>query len=113
MTGAPTRQVSSVRSSTSSASHLYGTRIGLEDGTTDPNLFAWTFAGGNGFSFSIASEDPKSTGRRKSKGVFDDYEGQEAPDGVANIRVDQGWGSAQIMGAIRMLHDKTSIVPVA
>jgi hypothetical protein len=87
-------------------SHLYGTRIGLEDGTTDPNLFAWTFAGGNGFSFSIASEDPKSTGRRKSKGLFDDYEGQEFPDGVANIRVDQGWGSAQIMGAIRHIHDK-------
>ena len=93
-------------------SHLYGTRIGIEDGTTDPNLFAWTFAGGNGFSFSIASEDPKSTGRRKSKGVFDDYEGQEAPDGVANIRVDQGWGSAQIMGAVRThpRQDRTSFL---
>jgi hypothetical protein len=90
--------------------HLYGTRVGLEDGTTDPNLFAWTFAGGNGFSFSIAAEDPKSTGRRKSKGVFDDYEGQEFPDGVANIRVDQGWGSAQLMGAIKHLHDKTGFL---
>ena len=28
-------------------------------GTTDPNLFAWTFAGGNGFSFSISAEDPE------------------------------------------------------
>ena len=27
------------------------------------------------------------------------------PDGVANIRVDQGWGSAQIMGAVRHIHD--------
>ena len=84
--------------------HLYGTRIGLEDGTTDPNLFAWTFAGGNGFSFSISAEDPRSTGRRNDGG--DDYEGQEAPDGVANIRVDQGWGSAQIMAAVRQIHDK-------
>jgi len=85
-------------------SHLYGTRIGLEDGTTDPNLFAWTFAGGNGFSFSISAEDPDSTGRRNDGD--DDYEGLQMPDGVANIRVDQGWGSAQIMGAVRQIHDK-------
>jgi hypothetical protein len=29
-----------------------------------------------------------------------DNDGQEMPDFVANIRVDQGWGSAQLMGAI-------------
>jgi hypothetical protein len=86
-------------------SHLYGTRIGLEDGTTDPNLFAWTFAGGNGFSFSISAEDPDSTGRRRNGD--DDYEGLEAPDGVANIRVDQGWGSAQVMAAVRHINDST------
>jgi hypothetical protein len=85
-------------------SHLYGTRIGLEDGTTDPNLFAWTFAGGNGFSFSISSEDPNSTSRRNDGD--DDYEGLQLPDLVGNIRVDQGWGSAQIMGAVRQIHDK-------
>jgi hypothetical protein len=84
-------------------SHCYCTRIGIEDGTTDPNLFAWTFAGGNGFSLSISAEDPDSTGRRKNGD--DDYEGLEAPDDVANIRVDQGWGSAQIMGAVRQIHD--------
>jgi len=83
--------------------HLYGTRLGLEDGTTDPNLFAWTFAGGNGFSFSVSAEDPDSTGRRNDGD--DDYEGLQAPDGVANIRVDQGWGSAQVMGAVRQIHD--------
>jgi hypothetical protein len=83
--------------------YSYGTRIGIEAGTDDPNLFAWTFAGGNGFSFSIAAEDPKSIGRRRDGD--DDYEGQEAPDGVANIRVDQGWGSAQVMGAVRHIND--------
>jgi hypothetical protein len=82
---------------------LPDTRIGLEAGTTDPNLFAWTFAGGNGFSFSVSAEDPDSTGRRRNGD--DDYEGLEAPDGVANIRVDQGWGSAQIMGAVRHIND--------
>ena len=31
------------------------------------------------------------------------YGGQDIPDLVANLRVDQGWGSAQIMGALRQL----------
>ena len=84
-------------------SHGYGTRLNIDDSTTDTNLFAWTFAGGNGFSFTVAAEDPASNGRRRNGD--DDYEGQEAPDGVANIRVDQGWGSAQIMGAVRHIHD--------
>jgi hypothetical protein len=84
-------------------SHGYGTRLNIDDSTTDTNLFAWTFAGGNGFSFTVAAEDPASNGRRRNGD--DDYEGQEAPDGVANIRVDQGWGSAQIMGAVRHIND--------
>jgi len=78
-------------------------RLGIEPGTDDPNLVAWTFAGGNGFSFTISSEDPDSIGRRRDGD--DDYEGLEFPDGVANIRVDQGWGSAQVMGAVRHIHD--------
>jgi hypothetical protein len=84
-------------------SHGYGTRLNIDDPTTNATLFAWTFAGGNGFSFTIAAEDPSTDGRRRNGD--DDYEGQEFPDGVANIRVDQGWGSAQIMGAVRHIHD--------
>jgi hypothetical protein len=84
--------------------HSFGsTRIGIEPGTDDPNLFAWTFAGGNGFSFSLSAEDPDSINRRRNGD--DDHEGLETPDGVANIRVDQGWGSAQVMGAFRQNHD--------
>jgi Porin subfamily len=83
----------------------YGTRLGLQDGTTDTTLFAWTFSGGNGFTFTVSAEDPASSGRYLAGD--DDYEGQESPDGVANIRVDQGWGSAQIMGAVRRIHDYT------
>jgi hypothetical protein len=86
-------------------SHVYGTRLGLEAGTGEATLFAWTFAGGNGFSFTVSIEDPATIGRKKNGD--DDYEGQEAPDGVANIRVDQGWGSAQVMGAVRHVHDYT------
>jgi hypothetical protein len=83
--------------------HGYGTRLNIDDPTTDVNLFGWTFAGGNGFSFTVAAQDPASAGLRRNGD--DDYEGQEAPDGVANIRVDQGWGSAQVMGAVRHIHD--------
>jgi hypothetical protein len=83
----------------------YGTRLSLEDGTGSATLFAWTFAGGNGFSFTISAEDPSSIGRRRNGD--DDYEGQEFADGVANIRVDQGWGSAQVMGAVRHINDIT------
>jgi hypothetical protein len=82
----------------------YNPRLfGIDASTTQATLFAWTFAGGNGFSFTIAAEDPAADGRRKNGD--DDYEGQEAPDGVANIRVDQGWGSAQVMGAVRHIND--------
>jgi hypothetical protein len=84
-------------------SHGYGGVIDIDDNTTEQTLFAWTFAGGNGFSFTLSAEDPSSSGRRKNGD--DDYEGQEFPDGVANIRVDQGWGSAQVMGAVRHIHD--------
>jgi hypothetical protein len=86
--------------------HGYGTRFNIDDSTVDTTLFAWTFAPGNGFSFTLSAEDPDSStrfGRRKNGD--DDYEGLEAPDGVANIRLDQGWGSAQLMGAVRHIHD--------
>jgi hypothetical protein len=81
----------------------YGSRLGLQDGTTDTTLFAWTFSLGNGFTATFAAEDPASSGRYANGD--DDYEGQESPDGVVNFRVDQGWGSAQVMGAIRRIHD--------
>jgi hypothetical protein len=84
----------------------YGSRLGLADPTGSATLFAWTFAGGNGFSFTLSAEDPASIGRRANGD--DDYEGQEFPDGVANIRVDQGWGSAQVMAAVRHINDSTS-----
>ena len=86
------------------------------------NLAAYTFAFGNGFSSSLSIED--ATARRSGIGGpystavttvvgFDaagnaitatanqgvGYGGSKYPDLVANLRVDQGWGSAQLMGA--------------
>jgi hypothetical protein len=87
----------------------YGTRLLIDDPTGNVTTFGWTFAGGNGFSFTIAAQDSLSagTGSRDTAfgGLLDDYEGQEFPDGVANIRVDQGWGSAQVMAAVHPIHD--------
>lgn len=81
----------------------WGFRLGEEAGTGEATLFAWTFAGGNGFSMTLSAEDPDSIGRRRDGDAT--YEGLEAPDGVANVRIDQGWGSAQLMGAIRHIHE--------
>ncbi len=84
------------------------TRIGLDDPTDEVNLLAYSFLIGNGLSASLSIED--KTFRRY--GVLigaggggislttpsSNSDGQEIPDFVANIRIDQGWGSAQIMG---------------
>ncbi len=99
------------------------TRIGGDDPTTSTNTLAYTFAVGNGVSASVAVEDKwfrrygigagiyttvtifsvstVTSGNTASVGLYTTgNEGQEIPDFVANIRVDQGWGSAQLMGAV-------------
>ncbi|WP_208999969.1 porin, partial [Roseibium hamelinense] len=62
---------------------------------TTTNLLAYTAAFGNGFSATVALED--STFTESSAAI---YAGQRWPDLVANLRVDQGWGSAQLSGAV-------------
>ena len=52
-TGAPTRPVSRGSFFDFWGRDSYGTRLNIEDGTTDTSLFAWTFSGGNGFSFTV------------------------------------------------------------
>ena len=75
------------------------------DSTQDATLFAYTFNIGNGVSGTLSLEDPYTDGRKISDGGFF-YGGQDGPDVVANLRVDQGWGSAQIMGALRNIQPK-------
>jgi hypothetical protein len=86
------------------SSNTFGTRVGIDDPTTEQTLFAYTKDFGNGFSGTISLEDPASSGRRKNG--FDSYEGQQAPDVVANLRIDQGWGSAMIAGVAHWIHDQ-------
>ena len=85
--------------------------IASDTGGTGQNLIAYTFSFGNGLSASLSFEDP--TMRRAgvanaavattfgSTGlVTGSYAGANWPDVVTNLRVDQAWGAAQIMGAI-------------
>lgn len=90
------------------------------------NLAAYTIAFGNGFSSSLSIED--ATSRRTAIGgdyttavttvvgvdsagnpitqtqnIGVGYGGSKYPDVVANMRVDQGWGSAQLMGAVHQV----------
>jgi hypothetical protein len=75
-------------------------------------VFAYTAQFGGGFSASISAED--TTSRRSSivsavaAPAGYTYQGRRYPDVVGNLRVDQAWGSAQIMGAI---HDAAAYVP--
>lgn len=83
------------------------------------SLIAYTAQFGNGFSASIALEDAanRTTGIQataatlSSTGVsYTNYTaGQSAPDIVANLRLDQAWGTAMISGA---LHQVTAMNPI-
>lgn len=72
-----------------------------------PTLLGYTAAFSNGFSASVSVED--GTVRRHE--IFnaltgnDAYGGHRFPELVANLRVDQGWGSAQLSGALHDVRD--------
>lgn len=75
------------------------------------NLLAYTATFGSGFSATVSLEDRTSgTVGRELPGVIflpgvdgtaaAVVQGQDFPDLVASLRVDQGWGSAQLSGAV-------------
>ena len=82
-----------------------------DTGGTGINLLGYTAQFGNGFSATIALED--GAGRRISGGGANfnpnagiantTYAGPSWPDAVANLRIDQSWGSAQVMGALHYI----------
>lgn len=98
-------------------------RIGGDEVTSSTratNLLAYTFALGNGFSATLSAEDKwvhrygvlytgsTITSSIEGSEVFFGHtttditanEGQEVPDFAGNIRVDQDWGAAQVMGVV-------------
>ncbi|WP_321503163.1 porin [Breoghania sp.] len=79
----------------------------IQQGFSDhrTNLFAYTYGFGNGFSATLSLEDATFVRNGAAN-----YGGHKAPDLVANLRVDQGWGSAQVMGALHQANGKGSTV---
>lgn len=69
------------------------------------NLLAYTATFGSGFSATISLEDRNTGTGQRENGVaspagVSTLNGQNFPDLVASLRVDQGWGSAQLSGAL-------------
>jgi hypothetical protein len=85
-------------------------------------VMAYTAQFGNGFSATIAAEAPRRTQILNIDGLSPGwaagstsiaqsfafpggaYGGFQTPDVVANLRIDQAWGSAQIMGALHVVN---------
>ena len=78
-------------------SNTFGTRIGIDDPTTEQTLFGYTYAGGGGFSASISIED-HSFGRAARRSPT--YAGQERPDLVGNAGFSGGWGQLHRDGCV-------------
>jgi Porin subfamily len=70
------------------------------------DLFAYTAQLGNGLSASIAAEN--NMGHRQGiagvTGAAEAAGGESMPDIVGNLRIDQAWGSAQLMGAAHQVN---------
>ncbi|WP_186420772.1 porin [Bosea sp. CS1GBMeth4] len=71
------------------------------------NLLAYTATFGSGFSATVSLEDRNTGTGTRENGAFGRFNGaaialggQDFPDIVASLRVDQGWGSAQLSGAL-------------
>lgn len=74
------------------------------------NQLAYTFAFGNGFSATLAAEDRSAREENLAlNGVNQSYGGTRVPDFVAALAVSQGWGSAQLMGAVHQIYPNATI----
>ena len=77
----------------------YMASLGSDNGSV--NVLAYTATFGNGFSATIGFEDRSAVVRPLAGGTL---AGQRMPSIVGNIRVDQGWGSAQLSGVVQQLN---------
>ena len=71
--------------------------LGSDTGGQGDTVFAYTAQFGNGLSATLSAEDQtmRTTGYAGTAAA-----GRQWPDIVANLRLDQAWGSAQVMGAV-------------
>ena len=103
------------------ATSYWGSFPGSDTGDGGWFVMGYTAQFGNGFSASIAAEAPRKTqiddvnpvrvavpSLTRCCGIPGAYGGFQAPDIVGNLRVDQAWGSAQIMGALHQVNAITT-----
>jgi hypothetical protein len=85
------------------ATSYWGTFPASDTGDPGWKVLGYTAQFGNGFSATIAAEMRRipttTTVNSNFGGGLTQVGGFDAPDIVANLRVDQAWGSAQIMAA--------------
>jgi hypothetical protein len=76
------------------------------NGGNGVDLWAYTAQLGNGLSASISAENNNGhrLGIATSAGAASASGGQTMPDIVGNLRIDQAWGSAQIMAAAHQVN---------
>jgi hypothetical protein len=80
---------------------------GSGQGGNGINLFAYTAQLGNGLSASIAAENNLGhrSGHATAAGATSaTFGGESMPDLVGNLRIDQAWGSAQVMAAYHQVN---------
>jgi len=92
-----------------------------QEDTGDGGWWTWAYTAnfGGGFSATLSAEARRMTqiiGQGTSAAVLDEgtlnsgltsgqgYGGWQVPDIVANLRVDQAWGNAQVMGALHQVN---------
>jgi hypothetical protein len=84
-----------------------------QQGFNEPDLFAYTATFGGGFSATIAAQSPGTnngavgqagSGAGVNENINTTNFGMDAPDIVGVLRVDQGWGSAQVAGVAHEVH---------
>lgn len=82
--------------------------LGSDNGSV--NTLAYTATFGNGFSATLGFEDRSAVVRNVAStatvlgGTNNVLGGQRLPTIVGNLRVDQGWGSAQLSGVVQQLN---------
>ena len=78
-----------------------------QQASNQPNMLAYTATFGQGFSATVAAQSAGSNGASgagTNVNINTTNFGATAPDAVANIRVDQSWGSAQLSGVAHQVH---------
>jgi hypothetical protein len=86
-----------------------------QESFNEPIVFAYTATFGNGFSATVAAQNPAPLGPA-APGDYVNIDttnfGERAPDMMGILRVDENWGSAQLSGVAHEVHVyETAVAP--